>query len=314
MTPSSPTTQPKAKRLFGPVDGLVLLDKPTGMSSNRALQAVRRLYAAEKAGHTGALDPLASGMLPLCFGESTRLAGLLLNADKAYETTATLGARSNTGDSDGELFDQRLVPDLGEADIEAALARFRGDIMQTPPMYSALKHKGQPLYKLARKNVEIERKPRPLTIRQLRLVGRESNKLHLEVECTKGTYIRSLVEDIGQALGCGAHVTALRRTWVQGFRGQPMQQLQELEDMESAQLDRYLLPTLAGLEGTDRVSLSAEQAQRLCHGQPLFLELPATQRSAILAPDGKLLAVAAIDEQGRVTVQARFGTRNSGSA
>lgn len=314
MTPSNPTTEPKAKPIFGPVDGLVLLDKPIGISSNRALQVVRRLYAAEKAGHTGALDPLASGMLPLCFGESTRLAGLLLNADKAYETTATLGARSSTGDADGELFDQRPVPNLSEADIEAALAPFRGDIMQTPPMYSALKHQGQPLYKLARKGVEIERKPRALTIRQLRLVGRESNRLHLQVECTKGTYIRSLVEDIGEALGCGAHVTALRRTWVQGFRGQPMQQLQELEEMDSAQLGRHLLPTLAGLDGTDRVSLNAEQAQRMCHGQPLFLELPETHRSALLGPDGRLLAVAAIDGQGRVTVQARFGTRSSDSA
>jgi len=310
MNPSN-SEQPAAKKVFRPVDGLVLLDKPTGISSNHALQAVRRLYAAAKAGHTGALDPLASGMLPLCFGESTRLAGLLLNADKAYQTTATLGARSNTGDSDGELFDQRAVPEYSDVEIEAILAQFRGDQLQTPPMYSALKHKGQPLYKLARKGIEIERPPRAISIRSLALTGRSQNQLHLEIECTKGTYIRSLVEDIGAALGCGAHVSALRRTWVQGFRGQTMRTLEDLQQMTEAELGQCLLPTLAGLEGMARVIMDSEQTQTLCHGRPLFIRHGPVDRVALLDPDENLMAVAAVDDQGRVRVQARFGTRQT---
>ncbi len=298
---------------YRPLNGIVLLDKPTGISSNQALQNVRRLYRAKKAGHTGALDPLASGMLPICFGESTRLAGLLLNADKAYTTTAILGARSSTGDCEGELSDERPVAPMTADQIESVLTRFRGQISQVPPMYSALKHQGQPLYKLARQGKAVERKAREVQIHELQLLERDQRSMRLRVRCSKGTYIRTLVEDIGGALGCGAYVGALHRDWVEGFADLPMHDLGALQSMSEGELQQCLLPTEAGLRNLPQIHLNAKQAERLRHGQAMFLDQTPLPSAAVFDPKRQLLAVAAIDAQGRLNVTARFGTKNPAS-
>ena len=195
-----------------PVSGIVLLDKPVGWTSNAALQTVKRLYQAQKAGHTGSLDPLASGLLPLCLGEATKLSGVLLNADKTYRFTCRLGVTTATGDAEGEIIATRPVGPLSREQVEAALRRFTGVIQQTPPMYSAVKRDGQPLYKLARRGIEVERAPREVTVRELRLLRLEGGELECELRCSKGTYVRVLAADLGETLGCGAHVAALRRT------------------------------------------------------------------------------------------------------
>ena len=192
------------------IDGILIFDKPLGMSSNAALQKVRWLFNANKGGHTGSLDPLATGVLPLCLGEATKFSQYLLDADKAYVTEARLGMTTATGDAEGDVLEIKPF-NVTLADVEALLPRFTGEIDQVPPMYSALKHEGQPLYKLARAGETIERKARTITISQLKVLGLEGDRLQLEVHCSKGTYIRSLVEDIGAGLGCGAHVSALRR-------------------------------------------------------------------------------------------------------
>ena len=201
----------QVKRVRRQVNGVLVLDKPRGMSSNQALQKVRWLLNAEKAGHTGSLDPLATGVLPLCFGEATKFSQYLLDADKGYETLAQLGVTTTTGDAEGEVLERRPVA-LTAEQIEAALQEFRGPIQQIPPMYSALKKDGQPLYKLARAGEVVEREARSVTIARLELLAWHGEQLRLAVDCSKGTYIRTLVEDLGQQLGCGAHVAELRRT------------------------------------------------------------------------------------------------------
>ena len=206
----------QVKRIRRKVDGVLILDKPRGMSSNAALQKVRWLLNAEKAGHTGSLDPLATGVLPLCFGEATKFSQYLLDADKGYETVMQLGVTTTTGDAEGEVVEQRPV-EVGEAQLLEALEGFRGAISQIPPMYSALKRDGQPLYKLARAGEVVEREARSVTIARLELAAFEGDRPRLQVACSKGTYIRTLVEDIGQVLGCGAHVAELRRTQVGPF-------------------------------------------------------------------------------------------------
>lgn len=306
------------------VHGLLLLNKPAGLSSNQALQRVRHALGAAKGGHTGALDPLATGMLPLCFGESTRLAGLLLEADKAYTTTAQLGARSRTGDAEGELFDQRPVPVLDAAKVEAVLARFRGPIEQIPPMYSALKQGGRTLYSLARKGIEVERAARPVTIHTLSCTAIEGHRLQLQVVCSKGTYIRTLVEDIGQALGCGAYVASLHRDWVAPFQGQPMHALNELLALPRERLRERLLPTDAGLQPLPRLQLDAIDSENLACGRPLLgggwrqqlTQLPQQPPTAnspprmlrVYAADQRLVAVGQLDANGLLRIQARFGT------
>ena len=201
-----------ARRRRGtPIDGVLLLDKAPGVSSNRALQQVRRLYDAQKAGHTGTLDPMATGLLPVCFGEATKFSAYLLDADKRYRARIRLGEITDTGDADGEVIERRPVAAFADTDIENALAGLRGEIDQVPPMYSALKHQGRPLYELARQGKTIARAARRVTVYDMRLLERDADGFELDVTCSKGTYIRSLAEDIGQALGCGAHITALRR-------------------------------------------------------------------------------------------------------
>lgn len=262
-------------RKFRALNGILLLDKPLGLSSNKALQNIRFLYQAAKAGHTGSLDPLASGMLPLCFGEATKVSAYLLDADKSYLTTATLGATSSTGDAEGELEAHGPVPELSEHELETVLDKFRGEIQQVPPMYSALKKQGQPLYKLARQGISVEREARTVQISQLVLQQRSSTALDLAVRCSKGTYIRSLVEDIGLALGCGAYVSALRRTEVAPFDDLPMYTpaflQQTLEQGGLPALDELLLSMDQALPHLPMLTLDNQSILRLQQGQKLSL-------------------------------------------
>ena len=218
----------KPRTVFRALHGLLLLDKPAGLSSNQALQQARHLFRAEKAGHTGSLDPLATGLLPICFGEATKIAGLLLGSRKAYETVAVLGATTDTDDADGQVLLERPVPALDDATIEAALAPLRGAIRQRAPIYSALKQGGEPLYAKARRGEAIEAPERDVVVHDLRLLERDGPRLRLHVECGSGTYVRSLVRDLGETLGCGAHVAVLRRLWVDPFTQPRMFTLDEL--------------------------------------------------------------------------------------
>lgn len=254
------------------VNGILVIDKPQGLTSNGILQHVKRLYGAAKAGHTGALDPLATGVLPLCFGEATKFSQLMLDSDKAYIATARLGITTETGDSEGKVVKEQPVPtDLSEETVEAVLADFRGDIQQVPSMYSALKHKGKPLYEYAREGIEVERPARPITIYDLTLLAVRDNEFDIAVTCTKGTYIRSLVEDIGNALGCGAHVTALRRTLAAGFCLDDSHDVAELEARRERgeSLDSLLVAPDAALTMFPQLSLSADRLRSILNGQPV---------------------------------------------
>jgi tRNA pseudouridine55 synthase len=281
-------SRPRSNIKWRQLDGVLLLDKPAGMSSNQALQRVRHLFAAEKGGHTGSLDPLATGMLPLCFGEATKVAGLLLGSRKAYTTTARLGATTDTDDADGEILRKRDVPALDEVAIEAALAPLRGRIVQVPPIYSALKQGGEALYRKARRGEAIEVPGREVEVHRMELLGHAGDELRLLVECGSGTYVRSLVRDLGEALGCGAHVTVLRRLWVEPFQGGAMHSLPELEAAAAGggvpALDALLLPVEAALPGLPRVLLDEERARRLRQGQTLDVDA---------CPEGLALAVEA---------------------
>lgn len=249
-----------------------MLDKPSGLSSNQALQRVRHLLRAEKGGHTGSLDPLATGLLPLCLGEATKIAGVILGGRKGYEALATLGQTTDTADADGNVLETRPVPALSEALVEAALARFRGRIRQRPPVYSALKQGGEPLYRKARRGESVEVPERDVEILRLELIERTASSLRLRVDCSAGTYIRSLVADLGEAFGCGAHVAELRRTWAEPF-GQPrmwtMDEIQALGLQGDAALAPALLPMEAGLAGVQSLELDASQAVRFAQGQVL---------------------------------------------
>jgi tRNA pseudouridine55 synthase len=252
------------------LDGVLLLDKAIGISSNHALQAARRLFRAEKAGHTGTLDPLASGLLPLCFGEATKFSGELLEADKQYLATVQLGATTDTADAEGRVLERRPVACV-PGQLLDVLAAFRGEIEQVPPMYSALKRDGKPLYEYARAGVEVERKARRVLIHQLELVGSDmptvEDRFMFSVRCSKGTYVRTLAADIGERLGCGAHLAALRRTAI-GVHGlDRAHTLHELERLDPEARDRLLLPVDLLLAGLEKADLDAMAAARLCNGQ-----------------------------------------------
>ena len=253
------------------VNGILVIDKPQGVTSNGILQQVKRLYGAAKAGHTGALDPLATGVLPLCFGEATKFSQMMLDSDKAYITTAKLGIRTETGDSEGAVVEEKPVPALTEAQVEAVLENFRGDIQQVPSMYSALKHQGKPLYEYAREGIVIDRPARPVTIYELTLLAVREQELDLAVTCTKGTYIRSLVEDIGEALGCGAHVSALRRTLASGYTLANARDVKDLEAMRERgeSLDGLLLPPESALTMFPEHRLAGPALVSILNGQPV---------------------------------------------
>ncbi len=286
------------------ISGILLLDKPQGITSNRALQRVKTLFKAQKAGHTGSLDPLASGLLPICLGEATKTSAFLLDADKIYTVTCKLGERTTTADAEGEVVDTRPFADISEERVEEALAPFRGEIEQIPPMYSAVKHEGQRLYKLAREGVEVEREPRKVTIHELTLTRFEPPFVDLYVHCTKGTYVRTLVEDLGEALGCGAHVTALRRSGVGPYSGDDMVTLDQLYS-ESEQgleaLDKHLLPIETALAQWPDVHLSADSAFYLRQGQPVLVpKAPTSGLVRLYEGDSRFLGVGEILDDGRV--------------
>lgn len=289
----------KPRTVFRPLHGIVLLDKPQGLSSNQALQRVRHLFRAEKGGHTGALDPLATGLLPICLGEATKIAGLLLGAHKAYETEAVLGVTTDTDDADGLALQERPVPTLDVAAIEAALRPLAGTIRQRAPIYSALKQGGEPLYAKARRGETIEAPVREVEVRHIRLLGREGNRVRLHVECGSGTYIRSLVRDMGEALGCGAHVAVLRRLWVDPFTAPRMWTLDELEALAAQgeeHLLQALLPIEAGLAGFPQVTLDGAAAVRLGRGQPVELgEELATGTVAVMDETGRALGLGQVE-------------------
>lgn len=271
-----------------PVHGILLLDKPAGGSSNQVLQRVKRLFNAGKAGHTGSLDPLATGMLPICFGEATKLSGYLLDADKGYETTLQLGVTTDSADADGDVLQTRPVPsDLSLERLEEVCARFRGSQMQIPPMVSAIKIDGQRLYKLARQGIEVERPARAVQIHELCVLSLSGTTARLSVRCSKGTYIRSLVTDIGEALGCGAHVTQLRRTFVSPFEDHPMVDVAALEALVEAPegvRDALLLPVDAGLLHMPAVDISMDGGRQFRQGQSALLELARPGSAAVAEP------------------------------
>ncbi len=257
------------------IHGVFLLDKPQGMSSNDILQKVKRLYQANKAGHTGALDPLATGMLPICLGEATKFSQFLLDADKRYLVTAKLGERTDTSDAEGQVVQTREVRSK-IPEILTALEHFRGDLMQVPTMFSALKHQGKPLYEYARQGITVEREARPIRIFELNFISYQAPYLTLEVHCSKGTYIRTLVDDLGEYLGCGAHVTMLRRTAVADYPTDKMlswEQLQVLgEQQDLTLLDSYLLPVDSAVSKLPILRLSVEQTNAVSVGQRIKFE------------------------------------------
>jgi len=257
------------------VHGVFLLDKPQGMSSNDIMQKVKRLFQANKAGHTGALDPLATGMLPICLGEATKFSQFLLDSDKRYFVTAKLGERTDTSDAEGQVVETREVNVL-EGDILAALPQFRGDILQVPTMFSALKHNGKPLYEYARQGITVEREARPITIFELKFVEYQAPYLSLEVHCSKGTYIRTLVDDLGEVLGCGAHVSVLRRLAVGDYPVEEMMPIEELqllaESFPQQELDRLLLPMDTAVASLAALNLTESQTKAVKFGQRVKFE------------------------------------------
>jgi len=270
-----------AKRKSGcDVHGIVLLDKRLGVSSNKALQEIKHLLNANKAGHTGALDPLATGLLPLCFGEATKVSGLMLDDDKRYQVTFRLGIMTDTGDSEGQIIKEMPVPALSETDLKTCLQQFTGVIDQVPPMYSALKHQGKKLYELARAGQTIEREPRRITIYSIELLHFNHESVTLDVSCSKGTYIRTLAEDIGHALGSCATVTALRRTAAGMFQLEHAYTWEALQAMSESELLRCLIPVDMPLSSLPAVSLSTDQAVNICHGRQIEISghVPGTVR------------------------------------
>lgn len=286
------------------ISGILLLDKPGGMTSNAALQAVKRLFRARKAGHTGSLDPLATGLLPVCLGEATKLSGYLLDADKRYRAEIRLGITTTTGDAEGDPLLVREIGTVDRARVEAAAARFTGAIEQIPPMHSALKRNGVPLYKLARQGVAVEREPRSVTIHSLNVVRVDADRVEIDVHCSKGTYIRVLAEDIGEALGCGAHVSALHRTGVGGFDSRRMVALETLRGLSehgTEALDALLVSMEDALMHWPEVRLAPDVAFFLRRGQAVLVpHAPAHGMVRIYTREDRFLGVGHILEDGRV--------------
>lgn len=256
------------------INGILLLDKPVGISSNQALQRVKDLYHAAKAGHTGSLDPLASGLLPICLGEATKISAFLLNADKSYFAQCQLGERTATGDREGPVVEKKPVPKLSEEQVNEVLKQFIGEITQIPPMHSAIKVNGMPLYKLAHQGIEIERTPRQVMIHSLSLLSLNSDQMEIAVSCSKGTYIRTLVEDIGHVLQCGAHIRDMRRLKVGSFEinaSYSLPHLQEIHAQDPQVLDQYLVPMESALTHWPAIQLSSDTGFYMRQGQAVFI-------------------------------------------
>jgi tRNA pseudouridine55 synthase len=285
------------------IDAWLLLDKPSGISSNAALQRAKRLYRAAKAGHAGTLDPLASGLLPVLFGETTKFSGLLLGSDKEYLAEVRLGVSTTTGDAEGAVIEQRPVA-VSEERLQQALAQLRGPIEQVPPMHSALKYHGRALYELARQGTEIERLPRQVVIRELELQDWRGDALRLRVRCSKGTYIRSLAMDLGAALGTGAHLGSLRRTMAGAFRIADATPPAALEAMDEEARDRLLRPLWELLQDLPRLELQEPDAKRFVHGQSVGLdpgrEGLQEERCQVYGPDRRLLGIGVVGGHGEL--------------
>lgn len=290
------------------MNGILVLDKPLGLSSNQALQKAKWLYGAAKAGHTGSLDPLATGVLPLCFGEATKFSRFLLESDKAYRSTFVLGVATATGDAEGEVLATQSAAAITGQQVEAALAAFRGNIEQVPSMFSALKHQGQPLYKLARRGEEVDRPARAVTVHRLVLLAfREGEQAEVDVELqvSKGTYVRSIAEDLGKLLGCGAHVSALRRTQAGPFSEAQAVSIAQLEALkeagELAAMDALLLPVVEAVAHLPEVQLDEHSGYYLKQGQPVQApDLPADGMVKVLLDDGEFIGIGEILEDGRL--------------
>jgi len=301
------------------ISGIVLLDKPLGITSNRALQIVKRLYKAAKAGHTGSLDPLATGLLPLCLGEATKVSGFLLDADKRYLATLKLGVKTSSADAEGEVIETRPVENYSKKQINAAIEPFLGDIEQVPPMHSALKIDGQPLYKLAHQGIVIERKSRAVHIFDIKILRYEGDEMDIEVHCSKGTYIRTLAEDIGEKLGCGAHLSALRRTASGPFHLEDSITMEELEQLTEntdeqgfAEADAVLMPAEDALHDWESVNLSADAAFYICRGQAVQVPNAPTEGLVRLFSEEKgFLGIGEILDDGRVKPHRLFVFENN---
>lgn len=290
------------------IHGVFLLDKPQGMSSNDIMQKVKRIFQANKAGHTGALDPLATGMLPICLGEATKFSQFLLDADKRYLVTAKLGERTDTSDAEGQIVETHEVK-VKTPEILTALEQFRGDILQVPTMFSALKHNGKPLYEYARQGITVEREARPITIFELNFIEYNAPYLTLEVHCSKGTYIRTLVDDLGEALGCGAHVTMLRRTAVADYPTEKMLDWNALQALAEPQdlslLDALLLPIDTAVANLPMLTLNESQTQGIGFGQRIKFDNSNRLQGQVrlFSHENRFLGVAVIDENNVIRPQ-----------
>ena len=293
------------------VHGILLLDKPSGITSNDALQQVKRIYNAAKAGHTGALDPLATGMLPICLGEATKFSQFLLDADKRYQVTARLGERTDTSDADGQVISCRPVA-VTDAQLQQALAGFRGDTLQVPSMYSALKHQGRPLYEYAREGIEVEREARPITVYALELLAFRGDEIELDVHCSKGTYIRTIVDDLGEVLGCGAHVTRLHRSQVARYPSERMVTLEQLQSVfeqckaegrpPREDLDPLLMPMDTAVSELPEVNMSEIVASYVNQGQAV--QVPKSPLNGFVrmtvGETREFIGVGEMDDDGKV--------------
>ena len=290
------------------IHGVLLLDKPQGMSSNDIMQKVKRIFQANKAGHTGALDPLATGMLPICLGEATKFSQFLLDADKRYLVTAKLGERTDTSDAEGQIVETRDV-NVKTPEILTALEQFRGNILQVPTMFSALKHNGKPLYEYARQGITVEREARPITIFELNFIEYNAPYLTLEVHCSKGTYIRTLVDDLGEVLGCGGHVTMLRRTAVADYLTEKMLDWHALQSLAEQQdlslLDALLLPMDTAVAKLPALTLDENQTQGIGFGQRIKFNNPNRLQGQVrlFSHENRFLGVAVIDENNVIRPQ-----------
>jgi tRNA pseudouridine55 synthase len=296
----------KNNNMLEKINGILLLDKPYDATSNDSLQRIKYLFNAKKAGHTGSLDPLATGMLPICFGEATKICQFLLESDKYYSVTAKLGVRTATGDAEGDVLASKPFDDVTRERIEALLPQFTGAIQQVPPMFSAVKFQGKPLYKLARRGIEIERQPRSVHIHALQLASFAGDEFVIQVHCSKGTYIRTLVDDLGLALGCGAYVSQLRRTAVSPYQDSPMYTFEDLTEIEKTEglagLRRILLPLDSAVQNYPAIRLTTAATFYLRMGQPVMApQIRSHGLIRLFSDDGRFLGIGEMLEDGRVT-------------
>ena len=286
------------------IDGIVILDKAKGLSSNAALQEVKRLYEANKAGHTGSLDPLATGVLPLCLGEATKVSQFLLNSDKRYRAKIKMGERTASGDSDSSVVERCDDFELSREGIELALESFRGDIQQLPPMYSALKVNGVPLYKMARKGIEVKREKRNVTVYSIDLLGFDDNVVELDIACSKGTYIRTIADDLGQALACGAHIIALRRTQAGAFTEADCVDVSNIEEQKELggleTIDEYLVPMDRAITELPEVSLPSDTASHIKKGQAVIVRHLPEEGLVRLYEEEQFIGIGSIEDNGKV--------------